>query len=192
LKELEKYKEVDLDRLAELEKAEEERELREAERAGEWEQVKEKLLAQEAKKHAKLQKELEEAQNQMSGLQREMANRDKTVAAIEALEIAGGYPSVMTDHVIKRLQLDDDGKVIATGLDGEEKTVKELVEEMRDSEEYRMGFKPTGATGGGATGHSGGGAAGIRTKADLKTDAQRAEYISEHGMDTYLALPSDE
>lgn len=192
MKELEKYKGVDLDRLAALEKAEEERELREAELAGEWEKAKEKLLAQEAKRHNKLQQELDEAREQMSGLRREMANRDKTVAAIEALEVVGGYPSVMTDHVVKRLKLDDEGKVVATGLDGEEKTVKELVAEMRDSEEFRVGFKPSGATGGGATGHSGGGAAGIRTRADLKTDTQRAEFIHEHGMDAYLAMPSGE
>lgn len=185
---LKKYADVDPEKYRELLEQAESRELAEAEAAKNWEKAKEQLLARQKTERDKLKAEAD-------GLKGQLEKVLRNNAALTELQAADAYVDIMLDQVVKRVRMQPDGdgglEAVATGLDGVEKSIGELVAEMKDSDKFRVGFKPSGATGGGATGHSGGGAAGIRTRADLRTDAERAGYISEHGMDSYLALPTE-
>jgi len=64
-------------------------------------------------------------------------------------------------------------------------TVSEWMKELAATAPHL--FKPS--SGAGAQGNQGIGKSRIRSRADLKTSKEKAAFIGEHGMDTYLGLP---
>lgn len=70
-------------------------------------------------------------------------------------------------------------------------SVAELVEEMKSDSQFSRLFDGSGGSGGGAPPNSSGGAGVVRTRKDLKTDADEAAFIREKGADAFLNLPSE-
>lgn len=64
-------------------------------------------------------------------------------------------------------------------------TVSEWMKELASTAPHL--FKPS--SGAGAQGNQGIGKSRVRSRSDLKTSKEKAAFIGEHGMDTYLGLP---
>jgi len=86
--------------------------------------------------------------------------------------------------------VDESGEV-RRNASGNPMTEQELAAEFKSNEKYGSAFKASGAGGTGSQPNAGGGGNGaVRTKADLKTDADKSAYIHEHGSEKYLDLPA--
>lgn len=176
---------LDPEEYVRLLKAEEERELADAEREAKYETAKQ--LTQD--KHEKAQAELLGEKGELEKELRKLRITDVARAALEGVVLS---PKVALPHVEKHMDLVD-GKLVVTGLDGKETTLDGeggLLEQMAADSDLSSLFPPSGATGGGAEGRKGAGGTGaIRSRADLKTSADKAAYISEHGLDKFQDLP---
>ena len=168
------------ERLAELEEAS-------ATGAGDWERAKAQLTDRHNREQAK-------SAERVRALESRLERVLKHDAALQAVTAANGIPEALLHHVVDHIELveDDEGELVARarGLDGTEvETIGALVQQMRESQKYDWGFKPNGATGGGAAGRrasSAGVAAGKRSGMSV---ADKAAFISEHGSEAFLALP---
>ena len=181
------------ERLEELEllrKEREDREARKAEETGQWDKLKAQLQEQAAKERERLQKEIEGRDGKIDLLIRRNEVTRELVAA-------DGYPEIMEPHVLGRTQtIQEDGewKVIVVdtkgerrlGKDGNDMTIKDLVAEMSELPQFAPGFRGSDATGGGASGRRVAGGGNSRTK-PLKdmTEAEKQDYISEHGLEAW-------
>lgn len=94
----------------------------------------------------------------------------------------------------------EDGRVVAY-LNGNRIFSRERAGELADFEEaigvivdaYSMKdriLKGTGNSGGGASSSTGKGTGSVRSRADLKTDADKARFIKENGLDAFKQLPA--
>lgn len=124
-------------------------------------------------------------------------------AAIEAITASKGNVRLLLPHVLERTQMalegeslvvrvvDEKGNPRIADTLGTPLTIAGLVEELKKSDEFAPAFAGTGAAGGGAQGAAGGGGAGsVAKRSDLKTDAEKAAFITKHGYDAYTALPA--
>lgn len=138
-----------------------------------------------------LQAAKDEAQRHASRTEK-FASRVMKGEVIGAATEAGVHKFAMEDAMLaasRDFELDDDGNPVAKegrfGKDGKPLTLKEWFAEMKDT---RPHWFPATANGGGA-GQPGG---DIRpgTPRSKMTAKQKGEYISKHGKDAYLALPT--
>ena len=112
--------------------------------------------------------------------------------------VESGCVETALDDIVMRaraqFKLDKDDKAVA--MDGEKivyggdgvtpMSIKEWMGALVSKAPHL--FK--GASGGGASGGGGGGASNIRSKADLKSPAEKSKYIKEHGQKAFLELPA--
>lgn len=140
----------------------EEEEAKRAEKAGEWEKLKAQILESHRKE---LVKKDEELGRMRSALESNLVDAAATAAIAEMK----GIPVLLLPHVKAAVKVaESDGKYSVQVVDaagtprvnakGEPLSIKELIEEMRQSEIFGRAFEATGTTGGGASG--GGGVSG--------------------------------
>lgn len=138
-----------------------------------------------------LQAAKDEAQRHASRTEK-FASRVMKGEVIGAATEAGVHKFAMEDAMLaasRDFELDDDGNPVAKegrfGKDGKPLTLKEWFAEMKDT---RPHWFPATANGGGS-GQPGG---DIRpgTPRSKMTAKQKGEYITKHGKDAYLALPT--
>jgi hypothetical protein len=129
-------------------------------------------------------------------------------AATAALAEAKGSVDLLLPHVQRhtRVRENDDGSFVVEVVDkagnarigngrGDPMTIKELVQEMRQSDAFGRAFEGSGQSGSGTRPNSGGGNPGGRiTWDDLQgtTPAQRAKraaFVDQFGHEAYQALP---
>lgn len=186
--------EIDPDKYDELLEAEQKRLTDKAEEKGEWE----KLRTQLQENHTK---ELDGRDKTIRQLEGQLEEQLVTNAARKALEKHDAYVDLLLPHVrshVRTIQdgqgrrkavvVDDDGDRRVNGS-GEDMTIEELVVEMRDSEVFSAGFKPSGKGGGGASADGGGATGKVRSKKDLTDRSAKLAFIKEFGDEAYLALP---
>lgn len=109
-------------------------------------------------------------------------------ARTEALPdiLSRAYSNWKVDQEGNVRAFDDKGNVIYGSDGASPMTPQEWVNRLRDQAPYF--FKDS--EGGGASGGGGGSSYGaVRSKSDLKTAADKAAFIREHGQDVYLKLP---
>lgn len=167
-----------------------------AKKSGQYEKI---LEEKEARWKADLTKTSEKLTRMETVLDKTL--RESTSKA--ALAEAGGSVRLLLPHVQGRTALEqtEEGEYRVVVLDdsgkrrfnaaGEPMTVAELVAEMKEDPEFMGAFAGRGASGGGTPGTGGrhGGQGRVRTKADLKTPAEKSAYIAEHGLEAFTKLP---
>lgn len=137
----------------------EEEEAKKAEKAGEWEKLKAQILESHKKE---LVKKDEELGRMRSALESNLVDAAATAAIAEMK----GIPVLLLPHVKAAVKVvESDGKYSVQVVDaagtprvnakGEPLSIKELIEEMRQSEIFGRAFEATGTTGGGASGGGG-------------------------------------
>lgn len=98
------------------------------------------------------------------------------------------FETVDGKRVIKIMKADGETPMAGSG-EGGMATLDDLVKEA--AKKYPSLFKGSGAGGGGKPpGEKGGGGSGVTKKSDFKTEKERADYVSKHGVDAYKALPA--
>lgn len=185
----------DAHRWQELLDAEEARERQAAEKKGEWEKLRDKLQ----EKH---EKQLADKDGVIHSLERQLEDLLVDNVARDAITKAEASVTLLLPHVKQRTKvIEENGKKRPIVIDskgerrlndaGADMTIEELVVELGEDTDFAMAFAPSGATGGGASGRSGaGGATSVRSRADLATEADKAAFITKHGVDAFLALPA--
>lgn len=168
-----------------------------AKQAGKWEDWKKQLQEQHAK-------DLESLNEKLSAKDKRLNSLLITSVAVQEIAKLEGSAKLLMPHVERMTRVVDvDGEPVARVVDekgeerigksGEPMTIAELVGELRESDDYSAAFKGSGASGSGASGRGatgGGGRSGVRTKADLKTTADKVAFVEEHGSKAYLDLPA--
>lgn len=125
--------------------------------------------------------------------------------AVKAIAEKGGSVEALLPHVLGSTKFTetDDGKFKVDVVDGEGNvrvgdaagnpmSLDQLVDEFKGKDAFAPLFAASGQSGGGATGGSGGGGGGAITgkkKSELSLN-ERADFISKHGSNAYLALPA--
>ena len=147
------------DEIAELVARVSEDELKKAEKAGEWDKLKAQLL--ESK-----QKELAVKDEETARMRSALEDHLVTSTAVTAIAELKGIPQLLLPHVKSAVRVvDDNGKYVVHVVDengtqrinskGDPLTIKDLVEEMRQSDVFGRAFEATGTSGGGAAGNTG-------------------------------------
>lgn len=125
-------------------------------------------------------------------------------AATAALAEAKGSVELLLPHVQRHTRvrktedgrrivevIDKDGNVRIANAKGDPMTITDLVQEMRKSEAFGRAFEGTGNSGSGM--RPSGGASPpnttIKSRRDFKTEKERANWVDEHGLEAYEALP---
>jgi hypothetical protein len=129
--------------------------------------------------------------------------------AVQEIAKAKGSTKLLLPHVLKQIKIVEDeaatepadrfravvvdskGNPRVGDAQGTPMTIAALITEFRDNAEFAGAFQGSGASGSGAPGSDrpAGPARTVRTKADLKTDAQKAAYIGKHGRQAFIDLP---
>ena len=94
-----------------------------------------------------------------------------------------------SDGSFRVVVLNEQGAPAIGDAQGNPKTLEQLVEEVKANPVYGRAFEPSNAGGGGTPPNQPGGATTISKRSDLKTPADKAKYIGEHGHEAYVELP---
>jgi hypothetical protein len=98
------------------------------------------------------------------------------------------FETVDGKRVIKIMKADGETPMAGSG-EGGVATLDDLVKEA--VKKYPSLFKGSGAGGGGKLpGDKGGGGSGVTKKSEFKTEKERADFVSKHGVEAYKALPA--
>lgn len=177
------------------------REEEKAKAAGKWDDLKNQLTQQH-------QKQLSDAQKQIAARETYIRELVLQNEAVRVLTEAGATKSgvrLLLPHVMSSLDAvpKQDGdkfvmEVSVRGADGKPRLspagngspmgIVELVQEMRKHEDFALGFEGTTSGGSGASQSTTPGSGGVRSMADLKTPADKASYIKQHGLEAFNAL----
>lgn len=125
-------------------------------------------------------------------------------AATSAIAELKGAVKLLLPHVKSHTRVREaDGKYVVEVVDaegnarignskGDPMTIKDLVQEMRQSEEFGRAFEGSGHSGGGTQHGNGGGSPQnkIKRRSELKTRADRVAFVEQHGEAAYFALPA--
>lgn len=182
--------------IADLIEAREEADRKKAEEEGDFDKLLTQHRSKWEKEKADLEAELEAARVSERGAiigNSLMAALTKAGATEEGIDL-------LPDRLANRIHFERDGaeriiKIVAadgaTPMAGSSKdgtaTFDDLVKEA--VEKYPSLFKGSGAGGSGKLPDSKAGGTGVKKRSDLKTSAERAKFIDEHGLDAYKALP---
>ena len=169
-----------------------------AKAAGNWEQLRTQLVEQ----HTKAADAITSQLTADRAFIREVLAEKEAQKEIVAAE---GNPTFLLAHVLKHVDVRRDdatgkwtqvvtdaaGNARIAGTDGKPMTIAQLVAEFKANEQFAGAFKGSGASGSGAAGSStpAGAAGTVRSRADLKSDRARSDYIGKHGYAAYTALP---
>jgi hypothetical protein len=141
-------------------------EAKKAEKAGEWEKVKAQLLDSH-------KKELEKKDGVIAKMQQSLESYLVDANATAAIAELKGAPMLLLPHVKASVKvIENDGRYMVQVVDtagtprvnskGDPLTIKELVEEMKQSEIFGRAFESTGTSGSGASGGNTGGSTGTK------------------------------
>lgn len=151
---------------------------------GEWEKLRDQMVSQHK---TELSKKDEAISARESALSRHLVD----AAAVTALAEAKGSAALLLPHIRAAVKVvEENGEYVVRVVDkngprvngkGEFLTIKDLVVEMRQSEEFGRAFDATGTTGGGAQGSTGSGGSKTMTQAafDQLPPKQRAAKMAE-------------
>lgn len=151
---------------------------------GEWDKLRDQMVNQHK---VELSKKDEAIQARESALARHLID----AAAVTAVAELKGSAALLLPHIRSAVKVvEEDGEYVVRVVDkngprvngkGEFLTIKDLVGEMRQSDEFGRAFDATGTTGGGAQGGGGGGGSKTITEAALNqlTPKQRAAKMAE-------------
>lgn len=169
------------DLLLQAEKADEDK----AKNAGEWDKLKDQLM----EKH---NRELSTREEALKGMKSTLESYLVDAQAASAISEHKGVTQLLMPHVKAAVKvIDEDGQYKVRVVNdrgeprindkGEYMTINELVSEMRQSEVYGRAFESSAKAGSGANpaGGSSGGSSGIKSLADAKTPAEKAEYVRQ-------------
>lgn len=186
----------------ELVKLREERELTEAEKKGQWDQLKQQMNEKHQSELRKKDLAIEEERQRQVQLRKSIESHLIQSAAISAISEHKGIPRLLLPVVANHIRIkEDSGKFNVEVVDesgeprvngkGDPLTLSEFVGEMQSDEVYGRAFEGTGSSGSGtrpgqATGAPPGGPS---RRSDFKSEKDRAAYIEKHGLETYKSLP---
>lgn len=193
---------IDPDKYQELLDKEQTAEQQKLEQAGEWDKIKEQMVAAHASELAAKDNDIERLTSQLETVQ-----IDSKV--VEAISKAGGNVELLKPHVRSRLQLntddfsttilDSDGKTPKVDGDGNPVTIDTLISEMRKSDTYAGAFKASEQSGSGSEPQSGGdgpssvngGTPRVESKPRSQmSDREKVDFQKAHGLDAFMDLPA--
>jgi hypothetical protein len=165
----------------------------------------ETLRAQMAERHEAEKKTMQERASKLEGELDLVLRQDRARAALTGKT---DTPDLLMPHILAQTKTVEDpatgryrtvvvdakGHVRIANSSGAEMTLDDLVAEMSAAPMYAPAFRGSGASGSGAAGGSGStshaaGAGAVRSKADLRTDAEKAAFITKHGAEAFRNLP---
>jgi hypothetical protein len=120
--------------------------------------------------------------------------------AVTEIAAAKGSPKLLLPHIKGLVKLtENDGQFTPQVLDtsgqprkkddGTPFTVKDLVGELRSSDEFGRAFDASETSGTGSSANAGGGGAAGNLKRSKMTTEQKSAYVRQHGQEKYLKLP---
>lgn len=198
---LKAFEGVDAARYRELTEAATKAEEEKAKAAGNWDSMKQQLITEHTKAADALGARVTKRDQVIQKLLAENVVRQALTeaAAIDAdLALPHVLPHVRVvetddpDMPFRAVVVDAKGNERIAGAKGEPLGIAGLVTELKGNPKYGALFKGSGAAGSGATGsqHAAGAAGQVRTRADLKNDAEKAAYIRAHGYKAFTDLPA--
>lgn len=164
----------------------------EAERKGEWE----KLRTQMNDKHAK---ELQKKDETIGAMRKRLEAELVDARATTAIAAAKGVPDLLLPHVQRHVKVDENFNVVVVDAKGDPRvngkgeplSIADLVTEMRSTEIYGRAFEGSGHSGSGMRpGGDGGGIPQNKRRSEFKTERERGDFIDQHGLEAYEALPA--
>lgn len=199
---LKQFGDVDPQTVQQLLREREEAEQKRAAAAGEFEKLKTQLV----ERH---QTELKKVQDRAKLLEDALYHALAESAAVKEIVAAKGSATLLLPHVRKHIRVIEDESatdiaerfravvVDAKGTprvgdaNGTPMSIAALVAELRDNPEFAGAFMGSGSSGSGATGTTTAGPAGtVRTRADLKSDKEKSDFIAKHGYEAFVKLPA--
>ena len=191
-----------LDELNGLQELKEKHEMTEAEKKGQWDELKKQMNEkQEAQLRAKDTLILAE-QQKASALRQSIQQHIIQSSAIAAIAEHKGIAKLLLPFVSEHIRVtEEDGKFSVHVVDdkgepkvndkGEPITISEFVGEMQTDPIFSRAFEGSGSSGGGTRQPNGGMIShpGISKKTDLKNEKQRAEFVDKYGIERYRSLP---
>jgi len=203
-----KFGGIDTEEYRTLKEQQREAEEREAEKKGEWEQLKQQMRDQH-------NEQIAEKDRETARVKQELERHLIDAQATEAINGENGNVTLLLPHVKALVKLKEEDGVFkaqvvdATGTsrvdaEGNPLTIKALVSEMRTQEVYAGAFKGTGSAGGGTPPGDGGegndaangggnppaGDAVVDKPRSQMTPREKVDYINKHGNDKYQSLPA--
>lgn len=181
------------DEISELLEAQQQRELTEAERKGEWD----KLKSQMNTAHETALKAKDET---IGAMRRRLEAELVDAKATAAIAAAKGVPELLLPIVQRFVKVDDDFNVQVVDAKGDPRvngkgeplSISDLITEMRATELYGRAFDGSGQSGSGKQPDNGGGGnpSNIKRRSDFKTRADRVAWVEANGSAAYLSLPA--
>lgn len=179
------------------------REMTEAEKKGQWEQLRTQMNEKHAKELAAKDKLVAEEIAKQGSLRKSIERHLIDSTALAAIAHHKGIPELLLPYVTQRLKVEEEegqfnikvvdakGEAVVNGK-GEPLSPTEFVGEMQSNEVFGRAFQGSGNSGGGTRPGNGGGPGGhpsIQRRSDLKNEKDRAEFIDKHGITAYSSLP---
>lgn len=194
---------IDKEKYEELVEKERKAEEAAALKAGEFEKLKEQMLA----KHKEA---LEAKDNEIARYRSRVEDLTVEAAVVAEVSKAGGNVELLRPHVrsfvkldpdtLDMVVLDNDKSTPKVDAEGKPAKLESLISEMRKSDTFASAFKATEQSGGGSDpgGDGGSGSTGKTGGTPLKTEGlkrstmterQKVDFQKEHGLDALLELP---
>lgn len=182
--------------LQELKEKQEKQKLKEYERKGEWEKLKNQLTEQ-------FEREKQQYEEQLNKMKSSMEKNVVEKEVVNAINKHEGISRILEPHVKSAVQLveEDDGTMVPRVVDndgspkfntkGEYMSVDEYVATLREDEEFGVAFKGRGQSGAGtkSTNSTGGQKPKSNKKRSEMDEKEKHQIIKEHGIDYYQSIP---
>lgn len=166
-----------------------------ANKAGEWDKLKAKMVA----KH---EADIKAERDKTAAMQKMLEHHLVDAAAATAIASAKGTPELLLPHVQRQVRVvEEHGEFSVKVVDargeprvnakGDPLSIAELVSEMRQSEIFGRAFEGTGQSGSGTRpSNGGGGNPPVKRRSEFKDERERADFVNAHGVEAYRALPA--
>lgn len=171
--------------------------------AGEWDKLKAQMNAKHDEALKGLKTQLDVKDGEIKSMRGTLESHLVDMTATAAIAAAKGVPELLLPQVQKFVRVvEQDGRYSTKVVDGkgdprfnargEPLTVEDLIAEMKVNEVYGRAFEGSGNSGSGMRPNNGGGgsAHGINKRSEFKTEQERANFVDEHGLEAYQALPA--
>lgn len=197
-KKLEALEGIDPELYHRLVQEETERAAHKAKESGEYEKLRQQIVADSAAKIAKAQEVSEKLRKRLVD-----STRDSAISRALAT-VPGARPALLlpilremvrveeVDEEFRAVVVDASGTVRVIPATGEHMTPEQLIKELAASDDYAGAFDAPVRSGTGSSTRSDdapGRAGRARSVKELRTDADKAAYIEKYGLDAFKALP---
>jgi hypothetical protein len=183
-----------------LQALKEKEQMTEAEKKGQWDELRKQLNEKHQKELDDVKKELLTKDDEMAKLKRRMEQHIIESTAHAAIAENKGIPQLLLPFVTKHLRMQDDFAISVVDDKGEPRIngkgdpllPTEFVGEMRTNEVFGRAFEGTGSSGSGMRPGSGQGSQhpGTAKKSDFKDEKARSEFVDKYGLEAYQRLPA--